>query len=280
MDQYLPYINGQFDVCDHLPLYIKPNKKLSVRDIMNDMRDHFEGTPLDMTADMSAGPWSSPYRPLPMNWEVDGKKYFRERAIGTPQSGFTLVSHLRGWLPDDVGGVMYFNCDDANMIAYVPVYCGVQEVPEAFRRENNQSNVYSEKSAFWVNNVVANMIYPRYSVMIGDLRDAQQELEDFYAADQEQVLKDVENLTKGEKATYLTNKTNAYTKQMMERWDKLFRLIAVKHNDQIVKPSENGVVIQGQRATPGYDQMFREAISKGTGDRYVMPESAKDIKSL
>lgn len=280
MDQYLPYINGQFDVCDHLPLYIKPAKKLSVRDIMNDMRDHFEGTPLDMTADMSAGPWSSPYRPLPMNWEVNGKKYFRERAIGTPQSGFTLVSHLRGWLPDDVGGVMYFNCDDANMIAYVPVYCGVQEVPEAFRRENNQSNVYSEKSAFWVNNVVANMIYPRYSVMIGDLRDAQKELEDFYAADQEQVLKDVEKLTKGEKATYLTNKTNAYTKQMMERWDKLFRLIAVKHNDQIVKPSENGVVIQGQRATPGYDQMFREAISKGTGDRYVMPENAQDIKSL
>ena len=280
MDQYLPYINGQFDVCDHLPLYIKPDKKLSVRDIMNDMRDHFEGTALDMTADMSAGPWSSPYRPLPMNWEVDGKKYFRERAIGTPQSGFTLVSHLRGWLPDDVGGIMYFNCDDANMIAYVPVYCGAQEVPEAFRRENNLSNEFSEKSAFWVNNVVANMIYPRYSVMIGDLRDAQKELEDFYAADQEQVLKDVEKMTKREKAAYLTNKTNAYTQQMMERWDKLFRLIAVKHNDQIVKPSENGVVIQGQRSTPGYDQMFREAISKGTGNRYVMPEEAKDIKSL
>ena len=280
MDKYLPYINGQFDVCDHLPLYIKPNKKVSVRDIMNDMRDHFEGTPLDMTADMSAGPWSSPYRPLPMNWEINGKKYFRERAIGTPQSGFTLVSQLRGWLPDDVGGIMYFNCDDANMIAYVPVYCGVQEVPDAFRRENNLSNEYSDKSAFWVNNVVANMIYPRYSVMIGDLRDAQKELEDFYAADQEQVLKDVEKLTKREKAAYLTNKTAAYTKQMMERWDKLFRLIAVKHNDQIVKPSENGVVIQGQRATPGYDQQFREAISKGTGDRYVMPENAQDIKSL
>ena len=280
MDKYLPYINGQFDVCDHLPLYIKPNKKVSVRDIMNDMRDHFEGTPLDMTADMSAGPWSSPYRPLPMNWEINGKKYFRERAIGTPQSGFTLVSQLRGWLPDDVGGIMYFNCDDANMIAYVPVYCGVQEVPDAFRRENNLSNEYSDKSAFWVNNVVANMIYPRYSVMIGDLRDAQKELEDFYAADQEQVLKDVEKLTKRDKAAYLTNKTAAYTKQMMERWDKLFRLIAVKHNDQIVKPSENGVVIQGQRATPGYDQQFREAISKGTGDRYVMPENAQDIKSL
>ncbi|MBQ9499054.1 MAG: C69 family dipeptidase, partial [Bacteroidaceae bacterium] len=252
---------------------------LSVRDIMNDMRDHYEGTPLDMTADMSAGPWSSPYRPMPMNWEVDGKQYFRERAIGTPQSGFTLVSHLRGWLPDDVGGVMYFNCDDTNMVAYVPIYCGITEVPEAFRRENNQSNEFSEHSAFWVNNVVANMIYPRYSVMIGDLREAQQELEDFYAADQEQVLKDIEGLTKREKVAYLTSKSAAYTAQMMQRWDKLFRLIAVKHNDQIMKPSQDGVIAPGRYTTPGYDQRYREQISRDTGTRYVMPESG-DIKSL
>ena len=280
MDKYLPYINGQHDVCDHLPLYIKPERKLSVRDIMNDMRDHYEGTPLDMTADVSAGPWSSPYRPLPMNWEVDGKNYFRERAIGTPQSGFTLVSQLRSWLPDDVGGIMYFNCDDANMIAYVPVYCCVNEVPEAFRRENNVSNEFSEHSAFWLNNLVANMIYPRYSAMIGDLREAQQELEDFYAADQAQVLKDVEPLTKRERVSYLTSKSAAYTAQMMQRWDKLFRLIAVKHNDQIMKPSENGVVVPGRYSTPGYDQQFREQISKDTGTRYLMPESSGDIKSL
>ncbi len=280
MDKYLPYINGQHDVCDHLPLYIKPDKKLSVRDIMNDMRDHYEGTPLDMTADMSAGPWSSPYRPLPMNWEVDGKNYFRERAIGTPQSGFTLVSQLRNWLPDEVGGIMYFNCDDANMIAYVPVYCCVNDVPEAFRRENNVSSEFSEHSAFWMNNLVANMIYPRYSAMIGDLREAQQELEDFYAADQAQVLKDVEPLTKRERVSYLTSKSAAYTAQMMQRWDKLFRLIAVKHNDQIMKPSENGVVVPGRYSTPGYDQQFREQISKDTGTRYLMPESSGDIKSL
>ena len=279
MDKYLPYINGDYSEYDHLPLYIKPDHKLSVRDIMNDMRDHYEGTPLDMTADMSAGPWSSPYRPMPMNWEVDGKQYFRERAIGTPQSAFTLVSQLRGWLPDDVGGIMYFNCDDANMIAYVPIYCCVNEVPEAFRRENNQSNEFSEQSAFWVNNVVANMIYPRYSVMIGDLREAQQELEDFYAADQEQVLKDIEGLTKREKVAYLTSKSAAYTAQMMQRWDKLFRLIAVKHNDQIMKPSENGVIAPGRYTTPGYDQRYREQIGRDTGTRYVMPESG-DIKSL
>ena len=124
------------------------------------------------------------------------------------------------------------------------------------------------------------MVYPRWSAMIGDLRDAQNELEDFYAAEQPEVEKQVTNLTHQERVSFLTAKTEAYTTKMMERWDKLFRLIAVKHNDQIVKPSENGVVIQGQRATPGYDQQFREAISKGTGDRYVMPENAQDIKSL
>ena len=138
----------------------------------------------------------------------------------------------------------------------------------------------SEKSAFWVNNVVANMIYPRYSVMIGDLREAQQELEDFYAADQAQVLKDIEPLTKRERVSYLTGKSASYTARMMQRWDKLFRLIAVKHNDQIMKPSENGVIVPGRYTTPGYDQQFREQISKDTGTRYLMPESSEDIKSL
>ena len=115
--------------------------------------------------------------------------------------------------------------------------------------------------------------------MIGDLREAQQELEDFYAADQEQVLKDIEGLTKREKIAYLTAKSAAYTAQMMQRWDKLFRLIAVKHNDQIMKPSQDGVIAPGRYTTPGYDQRYREQISRDTGTRYVMPESG-DIKSL
>ncbi len=273
MDQYLPYINGDFEACDHLPLYIKPSQKVSVRDIMNDMRDHYEGTPLDMTADVSAGPWSSPYRPLPMSWETeDGTKYFRERAIGTQQSGFTLVSHLRGWLPDAVGGVMYFNCDDASMVAYVPVYCCINEVPEAFRPENNPNDVFSEKSAFWMNNFVANMVYPRYSAMIGDLRQVQQELEDFYASEQDAVVEAVAGLTPRETVAYLTQKSAAYTKLMMQRWDALARLLIVKHNDQIAQPSEGGVVVPGRRTSPAYAPAFIDAVKAQTGDRYVKRE--------
>ncbi len=282
MDQYLPYINGDFEACDHLPLYIKPSRKVSVRDIMNDMRDHYEGTPLDMTADVSAGPWSSPYRPLPMSWETeDGTKYFRERAIGTQQSGFTLVSHLRGWLPDAVGGVMYFNCDDASMVAYVPVYCCVNEVPEAFRPENNPNDVFSEKSAFWMNNFVANMVYPRYSAMIGDLRQVQQELEDFYASEQDAVVKAVAGLTPRETVAYLTQKSAAYTKLMMQRWDALARLLIVKHNDQIMKPSKDGRIVPGRYTEPGFDQQFYDAISRDTGDRYKSKTgNAKDLNRL
>ena len=207
MDAYLPFINGHTEICDELPLWIKPDKPLSVRDVMADMRDHYEGTALDMTADVSAGPWASPYRNQPVNYEApDGTKMFRERPIGCQQSGMTMVCQMRSFLPDEVGGVTYFNMDDATMVAYVPVYCSINRVPEPFRRENNNIREFSFDSAFWMNNWVANMVYPRWSAMIGDLRDAQNELEDFYAADQPDVEKQVTNLTHQERVDFLTAK--------------------------------------------------------------------------
>ena len=273
MDSYLPFINGQTDVIDHLPLWIKPDKPLSVRDLMNDMRDHYEGTALDMTADVSAGPWASPYRNQPVNFEAsDGTKMFRERPIGCQQSGMTMVCQMRSFLPDEVGGVTYFNMDDATMVAYVPVYCSINRVPDPFRRENNDIRTFSTKSAFWMNNWVANMVYPRWSAMIGDLREAQAELEDYYAEDQKEVEKHVEGLTHLERVNYLTQKTEAYTTKMMERWDQLAKLLIVKHNDQIMQPSENGVVVMGRRTSPAYAPAFVDAVKDVTGDRYVKPE--------
>jgi len=196
IDSYLPFIEGHMDICDELPLWIKPDKPLSVRDLMNDMRDHYEGTALDMTVDVSAGPWASPYRNQLTNFEApDGTKMFRERPIGCQQSGMTMVCQMRSFLPDEVGGVTYFNMDDASMVAYVPVYCSINRVPAPFRRENNNIREFSTESAFWMNNWVANMVYPRYSAMIGDLRDAQTELEDYYAEDQKEVEAKVKDLT-------------------------------------------------------------------------------------
>ena len=273
MDAYLPFLNGDLSEHDELPLWIKPDAKLSYRDIQADMRDHYEGTPLDMTADVSAGPWASPYRNQPVNFKAsDGTPMFRERPIGCQQSGMTMVCRMRSWLPDAVGGITYFNLDDASMVAYVPVYCGINRIPEPFRRENNNVREFSTESAFWMNNFVANMIYPRYSAMIGDLWDAQKELEDFYEADQDKVDERALSLTPGELTEFLTAKTIEYTDMMMKRWDKLARLLIVKHNDQIMLPSENGELVPGRRSSPPYAPAFIDAVKEVTGDRYVRPE--------
>lgn len=269
-DKYLSYINGDFSQYDHLPLWIEPDKPLTLREVMNDMRDHYEGTELDMSADMSAGPWGSPYRNKDINFKApDGSTLFRERPIGCQQSGMTMVCQMRSWLPDEVGGVTYFNMDDASMVAYVPCYCGINRVPEPFLSENTNILEFSEKSAFWMCNFVANMVYPRYSAMIGDLREAQTEVEDYYANDQKTVEDEVQKMTRGERIDFLTRKSDDYTSLMMTRWQKLARLLIVKHNDQIMRPSKDGIVVRGKYSAPNYAPAFVEAIKEQTGNRYV-----------
>ena len=184
----------------------------------------------------------------------------------------TMVCQMRSWLPDAVGGVTYFNMDDATMVAYVPVYCGITRVPQPFTYENNDFLEFSTESAFWMNNFVANMVYPRWSAMIGDLREAQKELEDFYAEDQKAVEEQAAKLMPADRAAFLTRKTEAYTDQMMKRWEKLAKLLIVKHNDQTMQPSENGVVVRGRRKAPAYSPVFIDAVKAATGDRYVRPQ--------
>jgi len=162
------------------------------------------------------------------------------------------------------------------MVAYVPAYCGINRIPDPFRRENNSMNEFSTESAFWMNNFVANMVYPRYSAMIGDLKEAQKELEDYYAKDQEEVEKMASEMTPSNRTEYLTGKTIAYTDMMMKRWDKLAKLLIVKYNDQSIRPSQNGEILSGrpgpgfQRPTPpAYSPVFIDAIKAQTGDRYL-----------
>ena len=274
MDRYLPYLNGDFSEYDHLPLWIKPDAPLSLRDLQRDMRDHFEGTALDMTSDMTAGPWGMPIRPLPMHFkDSDSVAYFRERPIACQQSGFTMTCQMRSWLPNDVGGVTWFNCDDANMVAYVPLYCCITQMPDCFRGENNPRTEFSFESAFWMNNWVANMVYPRYSMMIGDLREAQNELEDYFFADQDSVLTAIRDLTPGDRQSFLNRKSIAYAQRMMQRWDRLAKFLIVRYNDQIVRRvDQNGQFVRWGHDTPGYDQQFIDAIGPATGNRYRLKE--------
>jgi dipeptidase len=162
------------------------------------------------------------------------------------------------------------------------VYCSINRIPEPFRRENNDINEFSFQSAFWMNNWVSNMVYPRWSAMIGDLREAQTELEDYYAEDQKEVEKRVEGLTHLERVNFLTQKTEAYTAKMMDRWDKLAKLLIVKHNDQIMRtippagaqgpgPGPGPGPGFGRRTSPAYAPAFIDAVKEVTGDRYVKP---------
>lgn len=256
MDKYLPYLDGKFDQIDHLPLWITPEKKVSVRDIISDMRDHYEGTPLDMTKDIDAGPWGMPIRPRAKTFESGGQKYFRERPIASPQAGFTLVSQLRSWLPDEIGGVMWFGCDDADMVAYVPVYCCERDIPTAFREENNLNGTFNEKGAYWMCNFVSNMIYPRYSALIGSLREKQEVFEDLLFASQEELEKTAAKMTATDRPAFLSSVTATYVEQMMSLWNDLAKEIIVKYNDQ----------------PGGYDQRFYDAVARDTGDRYKIPE--------
>ena len=255
MDSFMPYLNGQFDVCDELPLWIKPDKPVTLQDVMADMRDHYEGTPLDMTVDVSAGPWSSPYRPRAKGFTSDGKQYFRERPISTQQAGFSVVAQMRSWLPDEVGGVYWFNCDEPSTMAYVPVYCCLRSVPDAFQARYNRNGVFDERGAFWMCNWVANMVYPRWSALSGDMIAAREELENAFQSEQPEIEKAVQALAPEDRMAFLEGKTFAWTEQMMARWKALAHHLIVKYNDQ-----------------PGaWDQPFYDAVVRDTGDRYLVP---------
>ena len=180
MDRYLPWVTEMKG--DALPLYVKPTKKLSVRDLQKMMRDHFDGTPMDMRKEPGAGDWDSPVRYAPLTWTQDSVEYMHERPIATQQTGFTLVAQMRSWLPDAVGGVLWFGVDDSSLSVYNPMYCCLTQVPECFRQGNGDFYNFSWTSAFWVNNWVANQVYSRYSQMYPDVCAVQKRIEDSYEA--------------------------------------------------------------------------------------------------
>lgn len=173
---YIDYAMG-YDKTKRFPLFVKPAEKISVKNVADAMRDHFEGTPMDMTQDIGAGGNALPYRWRPMNFEVDGKTYVNERAIATQQTGFWFVGQSRGWLPDVVGGVIWFGCDDAATSWLTPIYTNTQEVPECFREGNGDILHYSPTSAFWMCNRVANACYKAYNIMVPTVRSAIDEWE-------------------------------------------------------------------------------------------------------
>lgn len=278
MNAYLPWAMGDASATP-MPLYVQPKQKVSVRDVQNAMRDHYEGTPMDITQDLGAGPWSMPYRPSPLSFKVDNKTYFNERPISTQQTAFTFVSQMRSELPNAIGGVLWFGTDDANMAVFTPVYCCTNVVPECYKREKADAVTFSSESAFWLFNMVSNMVYPRYSALIGDLKKVQQACEDGFAANQatiESKAMELYNDNPPKAVAMLTKYTAETAMSTMEAWGNLAKFLIVKHNDMVVKPEENGVfkrIETGEAVSPvrpGYPEHFNRRIAKETGERYLM----------
>ena len=279
-EEFLPYILGENN--NPMPLYMKANKKLSVQDIKDAMRDHYEGTPLDISNDFGAGPYHTPYRLSPLSFKSGDKSYFNERPISTQQSGFVFVSQMRENLPDAIGGVLWFGVDDASMTVFTPVYCCATKAPECYTRVDNADYAnFSWKSAFWIYNWVANMVYPRYDLMMDDVRATRVELETTVNEAQSGIeavaAKLMENDPKQAKA-FLTNYTAMTAQSTIDAWKRLGEFLIVKYNDGVVRRVKNGKFERneiGQPAPvmrPGYPKAFIEEYVKQTGDRYLIKE--------
>ena len=274
-DRYLPWALGKDPNAEDMPLWIIPDRKLSVHDVEMGMRDHYEGTALALdTTNVGGGIYQMPYRPTPLQFKVDGKTYFNERPISTQQSAFSFVSQLRSWMPREIGGVIWFGNDDANMIAYTPVYCGNTVQPECYNTPGADAVTFSDKNAFWVCNWVSNMVYPRYSQIFPELKIVRDSLEASYFAQQADFEKKAMELYATDKQAAL-RLLNEYSvdkaQQMLAEWKNLAIRIIVKYNDMGVKQEKDGK-IQKKVMRPGYPESFARKLVKETGDWYAVPE--------
>ncbi len=278
MDKYLDYASGH-NLKNRMPLWIKPDRKVAVEDVMDYMRDHLEGTPLDMTKDIGAGPYGNPYRWRPLTWQVDGVNYCNERAAATQQTGFIFVTQSRSWLPNEIGGIFWFGVDDAASTVFVPMYTSITKVPEAYAVGNGSMMNFSFDAAFWVFNMVANYAYTRYNVIHPEIRAEQTQLEDGF-------LSETRDMDKKALALYETDKKGAVAvltdysvktgNETVKHWLNFYTYLFTKYMDGNIKTKVE--VPEGYKYhvptldQPGYGDAWYRKIVEETGDHFKMPE--------
>ena len=253
------------------PLWIKPDKKLSLKDVIGIMRDHYEGTEYDMTKGVDAGPFGTPNRWRPITWNIDGVDYTWERPISTQQTGFSYVSQSRSWLPDPVGGVLWYGVDDSYYTCYVPLYCGITDVPEYYAR--GSMNKFSTDSAWWVFNFVANFSNLRYSPMREDIQAVQKELEGRLISLQAAVDMTAKELFKedaGLMASYLTDYSGTHAAMVVERWKELGKYLICKYNDGYTQTKE------GRPMETGYPESWLRDVLKQRSEQFKLESWDKD----
>ncbi len=285
MEQYEKYAMG-YDLKNRMPLWIKPDRQLSVHDMMELMRDHYEGTPMDMTKDVGAGPFGCPYRWRPMSFKVDGQEYVHERATSTQQTGFSFVAQCRGNLPRKVGGILWFGVDDTYSTVYCPMFCGITEIPECFREGNGNMVEYSETAAFWLFNQVSNFAYLRYSDMIKDIQDVQTRLEMEFISRVEDLSTQFKDAKEDDgngnngMVQQLNNFSGEMANQMFTQWKDLSHKLLVKYIDgNIKKGADFNFETTGTRPgqcvspeQPPYPEWWYRLIINNHGETIKVPQ--------
>lgn len=283
MWKYQDYAMGRklTDPNDRMPLYIKPDKKVSLKETMDFMRDHYEGTKMDMTQDIGAGPYKLPYRWRPMTWEVDGEKYTNERAIATQQTGFWFVAQSRSWLPNPIGGILWFGVDDAATSCLTPIYCSSTRVPAEYAVGNGDLLTYSPNSAFWIFSRVANSAYLRYDTISEDIKTVQTELENRYIGwvnliDDYAAKLYNENPEKA--IEFVTDYSVSTATSTFNRWKELDTYLLVKYIDGNIKKEKDGQFLRSPTGMPVSPQQphmpefWRRAIKNHAGETLKITE--------
>ncbi len=286
MDRYLPYVEGKkpMSQVEPLPMWIVPDKRLTVNDVIECLRDRFEGTEFAMDDDPGAGLYDSPFRPQPLRYEDGGKTLFNERSVATTHTAFTWVCQLRSFMPREVGGVIWWGNDDSGMVAYTPVYCSATRVPHCYNDPEADAFHFSDQSAYWVCNWVSNMVYPRWSLLYPELRQVRDSLQASYFAHQPQVEQRALQLMSTDRDSaiaVLTDYGDQVGRQMVARWRDMAWHMIVKYNDGVIRQEENGQYKRNSSGfrpvltKPGMTPRARRRIHKSTGSRLEVPSDGK-----
>ena len=293
MDQNWDYAKGDIEHADtfadgtpnpnhyatnRMPLWVKPDKKVSLHDMMGFMRDHLEGTELDMGQDVGAGPFGNPYRWRPLTWKVDGAAYCNERATATQQTGFSFISQSRSWLPDGIGGIIWWGVDDASGTVYMPMYTSMTEIPENYAVGNGALMEYSETSGFWIFNQVQNFAYTRYNLIHPEIDSLQYQLEVSFILATPAIDETAQLLLKEDKdqaIAFLTDYSNGVAEKTFKAWKGLYNYLFVKYMDGNVKTErevpEGYKFVTPELKQPGYSEEKYKLIIDETGDQFKMP---------
>lgn len=287
MKPYLPYAMGEdvnpetkqpIDGIPHeMPLWVKPKQFLSTQDVKDMMRDHYEGTPMDITNGLGSLPWQMPYRVTPLSYKVDGKEYFNERPISTVQSSAIYVAQMRDWLPDYIGGVLWFGNDDANMVALTPIYSCLESVPDCYSAKHANATTFSFRNAYWVCNWVSNMVYYRYDLLFPELKTVRDRLEKDFNSVQDYMEAKAKEMGEAEGKKFLSDYSLRMSGMMLDEWMQLAQKLIVKYNDMCVKKVDGngdyiltpgGEPVAPQR--PGYPEHYLRKMVEESGDKYLI----------